>query len=78
MVSAMARRQKVLILYLADSSLESAVVAWARYDGTGELAAVTSATVRAAINDAGYEVVSYRDIAEGTELGRLQHEAQQA
>ena len=32
----MARRQKVLILYLADSSLESGVVAWAQYDGTGE------------------------------------------
>ena len=32
----MPRRQKLLILYLADSSLESNVIAWARYDGTGE------------------------------------------
>ena len=32
----MALRQKVLILYLADSSPESNVVAWAEYDGTGE------------------------------------------
>ncbi|MBW2314418.1 MAG: hypothetical protein JRH10_09525 [Deltaproteobacteria bacterium] len=32
----MAGRQKVLILFLTDSSLESAVVAWAQYDGTGE------------------------------------------
>ncbi len=32
----MARRQRVLILYLADSSLESHVIGWARYDGTGQ------------------------------------------
>jgi hypothetical protein len=32
----MARRQKVMILYLADASLESHVIAWARYDGTGD------------------------------------------
>jgi hypothetical protein len=32
----MAQRQKVLILYLTDSSLESSVVAWAQYDGSGE------------------------------------------
>lgn len=32
----MAGRQKLLILYLADASLESHVIAWARYDGTGE------------------------------------------
>ncbi len=32
----MPKRQQVLILYLADSSLESNVIAWARYDGTGE------------------------------------------
>lgn len=31
----MARRQKVLVLYLADSALDSPVIAWARYDGTG-------------------------------------------
>jgi hypothetical protein len=31
----MPRRQKVLILYLADASLESNVIAWAQYDGTG-------------------------------------------
>jgi hypothetical protein len=30
------RRQKVLVLYLANSSLASNVVAWALYDGTGE------------------------------------------
>jgi len=28
-------RQQVLILYLADSALDSAVLAWSRYDGTG-------------------------------------------
>ena len=31
----MKQRQKVLILYLVDSSLDSKVVAWAQYDGTG-------------------------------------------
>lgn len=30
------KRQKVLVLYLSDSSLESNVIAWAEYDGTGE------------------------------------------
>ena len=33
---AMAQRQKVLILYLTDSSLDSRVIAWAQYDGSGE------------------------------------------
>jgi hypothetical protein len=28
-------RQKVLVLYLANSALDSPVVAWAQYDGTG-------------------------------------------
>ena len=28
-------RQKILILYLADSALDSKVVAWTIYDGTG-------------------------------------------
>jgi len=37
----------------------------ARYDGPGELAVVTSATVRAAIAEADVEVISYRDLAEG-------------
>ena len=32
----MPKRQQVLILYLADSSLESNVIAWAQHDGTGE------------------------------------------
>lgn len=32
----MPKRQRVLVLYLADSSLESNVIAWAQYDGTGE------------------------------------------
>lgn len=31
----MANRQKVLILYLANSCLDSPVVSWALYDGTG-------------------------------------------
>ena len=31
----MPKRQKVLILYLTDASLESNVIAWAQYDGTG-------------------------------------------
>jgi len=30
------RRQKVLVLYLANSALDSPVVGWSRYDGTGE------------------------------------------
>jgi hypothetical protein len=29
------RRQNVLILYLADSALDSPVIAWSRYDGAG-------------------------------------------
>ena len=32
----MPKRQKVLVLQLADSALDSKVVAWAQYDGTGE------------------------------------------
>ncbi|HTV19682.1 MAG TPA: hypothetical protein VMG12_13450 [Polyangiaceae bacterium] len=32
----MAHRQQVLILYLANSALDSRVVSWAMYDGTGE------------------------------------------
>jgi len=28
-------RQQVLVLYLNDSSLDSGVIGWARYDGTG-------------------------------------------
>ena len=31
----MTTRQQVMVLYLADSGLDSAVVAWAFYDGTG-------------------------------------------
>jgi len=30
------RRQKVLVLYLANSALDAPVVAWSMYDGTGE------------------------------------------
>ncbi len=30
-----ALRQKVLVLYLSNSSLDARVVAWANYDGTG-------------------------------------------
>jgi hypothetical protein len=29
------QRQQVLILYLASSALDSRVVSWAQYDGTG-------------------------------------------
>lgn len=29
------QRQKVLVLYLEDSALDSRVVAWSRWDGTG-------------------------------------------
>jgi len=29
------RRQKVMIPYLSSSALDSRVVSWARYDGTG-------------------------------------------
>ena len=32
----MLSRQKVLVLYLQTSALDSGVVGWARYDGTGE------------------------------------------
>ena len=31
----MPQRQRVLVLYLTDSSLDSTVIAWAQYDGTG-------------------------------------------
>jgi hypothetical protein len=30
------KRQKVLVLYLGNSALDSPVIAWAQYDGTGE------------------------------------------
>lgn len=30
------KRQKVLVLYLANSALDAPVIAWALYDGTGE------------------------------------------
>lgn len=30
------QRQKVLVLYTANSALDSPVVGWSRYDGTGE------------------------------------------
>jgi len=30
------KRQKVLVLYLADSALDSHVIAWSQYDGTGK------------------------------------------
>jgi len=30
------RRQKVLVLYLANSALDSPVIGWAVYDGTGQ------------------------------------------
>jgi hypothetical protein len=30
------RRQKVLVLYLANSALDAPVIAWAQYDGAGE------------------------------------------
>lgn len=32
----MAARQKVMVLYLANSALDSPVIGWAVYDGTGE------------------------------------------
>ena len=32
----MAERQKVLVLYLADSALDSRVVSWSQWDGTGD------------------------------------------
>lgn len=34
-------RQNVLVLYLADSALDSSVVGWSMYDGTGRSAPVT-------------------------------------
>ena len=30
------QRQRVLVLYLANSALDAPVVAWANYDGTGQ------------------------------------------
>ena len=36
MVGTAKLRQKVLVLYLANSALDSPVIAWALYDGTGE------------------------------------------
>lgn len=35
-LTVMSKRQKVLVLYLESSALDSRVVAWANYDGTGE------------------------------------------
>ena len=35
------RRQQVLVLYLADSALDSTVIAWTLYDGTGRSAPIT-------------------------------------
>lgn len=32
----MPKRQKVMVLYLASSALDSPVIAWAVYDGTGK------------------------------------------
>ncbi len=32
----MAMRQKIMVLYLASSALDTPVVAWAFYDGTGD------------------------------------------
>ena len=37
-------RQKILILYLANSALDSRVVAWAMYDGTGRESHTTGDT----------------------------------
>jgi predicted glycoside hydrolase/deacetylase ChbG (UPF0249 family) len=37
----------------------------ARFDGVGDAAVVTSPTVRVALGDAGVDVISYRDLAEG-------------
>jgi hypothetical protein len=34
-------RQRVLVLYLATSALDSAVVGWASYDGTGRTSPTT-------------------------------------
>ncbi|MFD8972839.1 hypothetical protein [Streptomyces sp. NPDC059593] len=34
-------RQQVLVLYLADSALDSSVVGWSRYDGTGRTSPTT-------------------------------------
>lgn len=34
-------RQQVLVLYLANSALDSDVVGWARYDGTGTIRPTT-------------------------------------
>ncbi|MFE6067356.1 hypothetical protein [Streptomyces sp. NPDC056525] len=34
-------RQQVLVLYLADSALDSYVVGWSRYDGTGHTSPTT-------------------------------------
>ena len=35
------RRQQVLVLYLADSALDSTVIGWSLYDGTGRSAPIT-------------------------------------
>ncbi len=34
-------RQQVLVLYLSTSALDSAVIGWARYDGTGQSSPTT-------------------------------------
>ena len=36
-INEMPKRQKVLILYLANSMLDSEVIAWSFHDGTGKI-----------------------------------------
>ena len=43
----------------------------ARYDGFGEEAVVTSRTVQSAIQETDAELISYRDLAEGTDLASI-------
>jgi len=35
MLRRMTRRQKILVLYLADSALDARTIAWSEWDGTG-------------------------------------------
>ena len=60
-----AQRQKVLILYLASSALDTPVVAWSSYDGTGKtraMAADSDEDVEAALLQD--DVVKKEDILE--------------
>lgn len=78
-------RQTVLVLYLTDSGLDSKVIAWSRYDGTGKDDAMAGdqdqppyATGLAALRDGWrlFQAATLEQHARGDELrtGYLKYE----